>query len=321
MAVWLSGWMPFEVVQSVLQRIGQIDISRCSIWRRAQERGALLREYEQAQREQAMMTPVQWEPPSRAEVPDQRMGVAMDGTLINVRKEGWKEVKVACVFDVEVRQGKDRRSEERIELAHAVHNSYVTHLGGPEIFGEKVWAEARRRGWEHAQDTIAIGDGAAWIWNLVATHFDDSCQLVDWYHAKQHLVSAGQLLKKDATPAYQRWINSRETALYQGHADWIADELTAAAQKQPKIAEAATREAHYFRTNQHRMAYLEMREEEWPLGSGMVESAGKQLKTRLCGPGMHWSRTGAENLLSIRTAILSRRFAQVWHQAHDSPLN
>jgi hypothetical protein len=313
--------MPFEAVQAVLQRLGQMDISRSSVWRRVQERGALLKGCEQGDRAQAMMMPVQWEPPSRAVVSDQRMGIAMDGTLINVRKEGFKEVKVACVFDVAVLQSKDRRTKDRIELAHAVHNSYVAHLGGPEIFGQMAWTEARRRGWEQAQDTEVIGDGAPWIWNLAASHFDDSRQLVDWYHAKQHLVSAGQSLKGDEATAYQRWIHSRETALYQGHADWIADELTAAAQSHPETAEAITREAHYFRTNQNRMAYLEMREEEWPLGSGMVESGGKQYKARFCGAGMHWSRAGAENLLPIRTAILSGRFDQAWHQAHNSPQN
>jgi hypothetical protein len=50
------------------------------------------------------------------------------------------------------------------------------------------------------------------------------------------------------------------------------------------------REAGYFHDNQRRMNYLEMREAEWPIASGMVESSAKQFKARFCGPGMRWSR-------------------------------
>ncbi len=81
------------------------------------------------------------------------------------------------------------------------------------------------------------------------------------------------------------------------------------------------REAGYFRDNQRRMNYLELREEEWPIGSGMVESGGKQFKARFCGPGMRWSRQGAENLLPVRAAILSQRFDELWTRIYNAPPN
>jgi hypothetical protein len=67
------------------------------------------------------------------------------------------------------------------------------------------------------------------------------------------------------------------------------------------------------------MNYLEMREEEWPIGSGMVESGAKQFKARFCGPGMRWSRQGAENLLPIRAAVLSRCFDTMWDNSCALP--
>ena len=70
-----------------------------------------------------------------------------------------------------------------------------------------------------------------------------------------------------------------------------------------------------------RMQYLEMREEGYPIGSGMVESEAKQYKARFAGPGMRWSRTGAERLLPIRTAIMSKRFDKMWALAYNSPPN
>jgi hypothetical protein len=313
--------VPYEQAAAILERIGGVHISKVSTWRRTQEWGAKLRELSEIERERATALPEKWEPPSRREVPDQRMGVGMDGTMVHIVGEGWKELKVGTVFDVAVKPTRDERTGDLEDLGHAVNSSYVAHLGGPEILGELAWTEARRRKWEEAQDTLVIGDGAAWIWKQAGLHFGCSQQLVDWYHAKQHLVVAAQVLKGDNEKAYQRWLNSRETMLFQGHAAGIADELCSAALDHPDHAVDLVREAGYFRQHKRRMNYLEMREEEWPIGSGMVESGAKQYKARLCGPGMRWSRKGAENLLPVRTAILSRRYDQLWERVYNSPPN
>jgi hypothetical protein len=318
-AVWLSGLVPFEQAEMILQEIGQVNISRCSIWRRADIWGSRFKALEEKERSQANALPEKWQPPSRAVEPDRRMGVAMDGMMVHVRQEGWKELKVGATFDIEVRLGRDERTREPVPMAHAVNNSYVAHLGGSEVFGEMLFSEARRRGWEQAQDTQVVADGAVWIWNQADLHFGQSHQLVDWYHAKQHLANAAKLFKGDGTPAYTLWFNSRETALYQGHAERIANELEEAANELPKVAEDLNREAGYFREHQNRMNYLEMREEEYVIGSGMVEGGAKQYQARLCGPGMRWSRPHVEKLIPIRTAILSGRFPEVWQKVYNSP--
>lgn len=310
----------YAAAQGVLARLSRLHLATTSIWRLTQAWGAKFGTVLEAERQGAMALPAHWDPPSRAGQTDQRMGVALDGVLLNIREEGWKELKVGVVFDVAVRPTVDTRTQEVVDLAHAVNNSYVAHLGGPEVVGEQLWTEARRRGWEHAQDTEGLGDGAVWIWHQMGVHFGSSHQLVDWYHAKGHLTEAAKLLKGDGTPAMVRWLNSRETLLYQGHAEQISCELEqAAATAVGDHADALRREAGYFWQNQHGMNYLEMREEAWPIGSGMVESAGKQFKARLAGPGMRWSRTGAENLLPVRCAILSDRFDEVWAKAQNSP--
>lgn len=70
---------------------------------------------------------------------------------------------MGVVFDIEVSATKDQATGESVDSAHAVHNGYVVYLGGPDVLGEKTWAEARRRGWEHAQDAFVLGAGAPWI--------------------------------------------------------------------------------------------------------------------------------------------------------------
>lgn len=336
--MWLSAAVgSYELAASILERIGRVNMSRSSIWRSTQAAGERFRMLAERERQLACGLPELWDPPSRAEVADQRMGVALDGALIYIRKEQWKELKIGAVFDVEVQPTCDKESGERVELAHAVNNRYVAHLGGPEVLGELVWTQARRCGWEQAQDTLVLGDGAVWIWNQAALHFGCSHQLVDWYHAKQHLADAARLLKPEGTLSHRRWLNSRTTLLYQGHAARIAAELDKAACKQPTPTgktsktvaaeklpannkqDALTREAAYFRSNQLRMNYLEMREEEWPIGSGVIESAAKQFKARFAGPGMRWSRKGAENLIPLRAALLSHHFDASWTAAKNLP--
>jgi hypothetical protein len=66
---------------------------------------------------------------------------------------------------------------------------------------------------------------------------------------------------------------------------------------------------------------LEMREETWPLGSSMVEGGARQFKERFCGPGMRWSRQGAENLLSVCAAVFSQRFDELWARVYNAPQN
>lgn len=321
-AVWLSGAVPsFERVAEILQRIGQIRMSQPSVWRSAQRAGEQFQALEAAHCAIASRMPACGEPPSRAEGKEQRMGVAMDGATLYIRQEGWKEVKIGAVFAVAVQATTDEKTGERAEVAHAVNNHYVAHLGGPDSLGEMTWAAASKQGWEQAQETLVIGDGAAWIWNQAALHFAQSHQLTDWYHAKQHLTQAARLLKQEGTTAFSAWLNSRETMLYQGHAARIANELDKAASQHPTQHDALAQEATYFRNNQRRMNYLEMCEEQWPIGSGMVESAAKQFKARFCGPGMRWSRTDAENLLPIRAAVLSHRFDDMWRASRSLPLN
>jgi hypothetical protein len=91
-----------------------------------------------------------------------------------------------------------------------------------------------------------------------------------------------------APPAARRWLRDHETLL-QGHAERLAQQLGQLAKKYPEKAVALRREAGYFQDNYRRMQYLEMREEGFPIGSGMVESACKQFRARLAGPGMRWS--------------------------------
>lgn len=320
-AVWLGGLMTYAQAETVLETVGQVALSDTALWRQVQSWGARGQAHEDQQRAVASALPTR-----AVIVPGEARqvmtkGVAMDGATINIRQEGWKELKVGSVFEVAVRPTRDRQTGDLIDLAHATHNTYVAHLGGPERFGQLLWAEARRRHWSQARETVAVGDGAPWIWNLVGEHFYDSRQVVDWYHAATHLRQAANALHGDQTPAAHQWYKVYDTTLFRGQADRIAQTLRTLAQTHRKAADVLRREAGYFQDNQRRMQYLQIREDNLPIGSGMVESACKQFRSRLAGPGMRWSRAGAEHLLPIRAAVMSGAFDTWWQAVSAMPLN
>ena len=314
-----SAKLSYAEATEALLELAQVDISENSVWRLTQHWGEALKTVEAQEDERANgslegLATGQGETQSAV-----RLGTSMDGTMIYIRGEGWKELKVGCFFEVELVPSLDPETLEWVDLAHARQLSYVSHLGGPEAFGKKMWTEAKRRSWHQAIDRQVVGDGAAWIWNLAADYFYDAHQVVDWYHGAEHLAEAAHLAYGEGAPEATRWFKQQETPLFQGHADRIAQTISTLADQKPEVKEALLDQAGYFSHHHHRMQYLELRSEGWVIGSGMVESGGGRFKDRFTQAGMRWSRTGAERLLPVRTALLSDRFDQRWRAAYNSP--
>ena len=319
--VWLSGEeKSFEHAEKVMQRIGHMAISDSSIWRRKEEWGTRFQQVEEQERVRANTLGSAEMFRARALGSQKRVAVSMDGTMVRIRKEGWKELKVGCCCQLRVYPTRDPVTKDWEDLAHGEQLRYTAYLGGPEEFGQKLWALAKAYGWERAQGRQVVGDGGPWIWNQVAEHFYDAEQTVDWYHATEHLAHVALLMHGEGTPANTRWYNATCTALYQGHAEEVAQEVALAATRTSEgVAEELRREAGYLQTHQRRMQYQQFREDGYLLGSGMVESGGKQFKARFCGPGMRWNRTGLERLIPIRAAVLDESFDSMWQAAHNSP--
>lgn len=322
---WLNGHTATygESVQ-ILEQLTGVQVSKSTGWRVVQEYGARLGAQIAAEAEQIKAQAREWRVPARGKAERRRMGVSADGGMIYIRGEGWKELKIGTLFEVEMQPERDSGTGDIESYGHAVRCSYVGHLGGPEKLGEQLWIEAQRRGWPLAQEGLVIGDGAAWIWGLRDEHFPATHMLVDWYHAVEHLERAKQIAFPEGDVAASRWINSAKQTLYQGHARRVARSIQRLIQHCPQHAPALETEAHYFNTHHRRMHYHELRTDGWPIGSGMTESAVKRTAARFKGAGMRWSRPGAENLLPVRLAVLSgaARFTELWQRvlaAHISP--
>jgi hypothetical protein len=188
-AVWLYGHVEDDLAEQILQKMGGLTISDTTIWRRAQRWSEKIHVAETACAKAAIGLPQRGQI-IRGQVPHERpMGVAMDVGKMNIRGTGWCDFKVGSVFDIVQCTEPDPLTREKVAQARAVQNSYVAGLGGPATFGQRVWAEAVRREFSEAIESVVVADGAPWIWNLASEHFSASRQVVDWYHAKQHLTS------------------------------------------------------------------------------------------------------------------------------------
>ena len=320
LAVGLCGRMTPAETETLLDKLGGITFSDTSIWRRVQTWGAKIKALEELRQAEATALPQRGMVGPGAVPLTKKMGVGMDGVLIPLRQEGYTELKVGCVFDIEVRPEPEAETGEPVERAHAIHTTYTAVLGEPASLGKALWAEASRRQFPYCYDTEVIGDGAKWIWQtVVPEHFSTSRQVVDWYHATEHLYAVAHLVHGEGTTEATRWVKVMEKPLYQGQAWEVSNQIKDLAQEHLALAEKLQTEAGYFENNRRRMQYLELREDGFPIGSGMVESGCKQIRARFAGAGMRWSRPGAENLIPIRTALLSGRFDEMWSAVYRLP--
>lgn len=322
-ATWLSGVAgSYAQAEEVLIRIGKINLDDSTIWRHVKKRGEILQEAAEKRKEKALALPQIGERPRQPSAGADHMGVGIDGAMVNIRQEGWKEFKVGAVYEIAERPTQDPITGEWANLACAVNNSYVAHLGDAQEFGPFLWSEAQSRGWEDARHTQTIGDGAHWIWNLADEYFPLSVRTLDWYHGSEYLHNAARLLFPASDSATTRWFNQAETQLFQGQAETIATAISDKIERNPALASDALLAAiTYFQHNHKRMQYMAFREDGFPIGSGMVESAAKQFKTRFTGPGMRWSRKGLQRLIPIRSAVLSHSFDTLWNSVFISPPN
>ncbi len=303
--VWLAGAMSsYQQASEVLRRVGHCHIPPTSIWRQVEERGERLKDYVECQQQHVSLERVKL--PAAGCDHDQRKGVSLDGGMVNIRGEGWKEFKAGTVYDVVPKRVRDVKTKEWVDRVCAANLRYTAVLGGVEPFSQALWATAVQADVPQAADSSVTADGAAWIWNLATDLFPDSVQIVDWYHACEHLAQASHVLYPEDEDAAQRWYSSAKNHLFLGEVFRIIHSL-----QQAGLDDLC----HYFHTHQRRMQYHLFQEEGYPIGSGSVESEIKQFKSRLTGPGMRWSRSAAQRMFVIRGAVLQGSFDALWARA------
>ena len=178
--------------------------------------------------------------------------------------------------------------------------------GADEIFRrlEAAWRSDPIRN----RRTLFIADGASWIWRRVALHFPNAGQVLDIYHASEHVAQAANAIWGEGSPEALRWRKTARRKLLNKHGPLrILQAFGRYLRKgKPKDPAALRRELEYLTAHRRRMPYYQLHEQGLPVGSGAMESAIKQVAVaRLRMPGMKWTNRGADGRLTLRAAALS----------------
>ncbi|MFQ5853847.1 MAG: ISKra4 family transposase [Candidatus Binatia bacterium] len=230
-----------------------------------------------------------------------RPGKQPDGTAKT------REMKLGCVFTQTTTDSKG------FPIRDPESTSFVAAIETAEWFGQRIYAEAVRRGLHGAERVVVLGDAAPWVKNLAELHFPEATLIVDLYHARQHVSDLCKILfapDDDEVVQYRmRWW----TALDEGRVEQIAEEALERLPDHPKKNEEAEKEIAYLIKNKDRMRYADFRAQGLFVGSGVVEAGCKTIiGSRLKQSGMEWSVRGANAIVSLRCMLQSGRFEDYW---------
>ncbi len=309
---------PFEQGREQLSLLADLEVTAKSVERNAEAIGEDIAAHEQQQIQRA----VQLDLPIVIGEPVPILYIQMDGTGVPVVKketlgrkgktEGQpahtREVKLGCVFT------QTTWDEKGFAIRDPDTTTYTGAIETAEAFGKRLYLEAWNRGWSRALKKVVLGDGAEWIRNLAAEHFPSAIQIVDLYHARQHLWDVARLLFPGDTAKQKVWEKPLQKRwLDKGKIEKLVLALHDVAALHPSLAEAIRTEAEYFQTNAERMRYSEFRRQHLFVGSGVIEAGCKTvIGSRLKQSGMFWTVRGANAIIALRCCHLNGRFENYW---------
>ena len=309
---------PFDHAREQMKILAGLEVTAKSVERTAEAIGSDIAAIEQCEIRKA----VQLDLPIVVGQSIKILYVQMDGTGVPVVKketEGRKgktggqpahtrEVKLGCVFT------QTTWDQEGYAIRDSDATTYTGAIETAEEFGKRIYLEAWNRGWSRAEKKVVMGDGAEWIWNLADQHFPGAVQIVDLYHARQHLWDLVRYLHPNDTANQKAWMKVHQKRLLdKGKIEKLVLSLRSTESTNPDVLEKIRTEAHYFERNAHRMRYPNFRRQHLFIGSGVIEAGCKTvIASRLKQSGMFWSVRGANSIIALRCCRLNGRFENYW---------
>lgn len=287
----LAAWIPFERLSKELEMLFALRLSKNTCERICETVGRRI-ESEKRHQEAEVVS-------GKAACPEMapdRLYIGIDGTGVPMRGGGTRESKTGIIYET-------RERKDRIEVTK---QEYLATLERVDSFGEQVYARAFGRGVENARDVACLGDGAAWIWRSFAHHYPKAVQILDYYHASEHLGTVANAWYGEGSDAAKKWVKARQTDLLSDCVESVIRSMRAWKPVDDESKEVRRLNKKYFMENKDRMLYASLAANGYHIGSGLVESACKTVVgMRLKGSGMRWSQPGAEAMLSLRSSLLT----------------
>jgi len=243
----------------------------------------------------------------------------VDGWQVRQRGPGWGCNKTAKprVEWHELKTGVFYRHEQAAQTAGGrgvlAEKVVVNWQGEPLELGRRLDWEARRGGLGRAQNTLVLGDGASWIWNLAADRWRGATKVLDFYHASQHLWDLGRAVVGE--PKARAWVEPRLHRLRHGKESAVLAEIAALQPLRGERGKVVRREQGYFAGQEARMHYARLAARGWPIGSGAVESACRTRQCRCKRPGQFWIERGLRHLCALEEARANGHWDDLWLSA------
>ena len=309
---------PFDHGRQQLQLLAGLEVTSKAVERTAETIGESIAAREQEE----ILRAVQLDLPIVVGEPIPILYIQMDGTGVPVVKKETlgrkgktagqpahtREAKLGCVFTQTTWDG------EGYAIRDPDSTTYTGAIEPAEEFGKRLYREAWNRGWSRAARKVVIGDGAEWIWNLAAQHFPGALQIVDLYHARQHLWEVARSLHPNHAVQQKDWMKSHQKRLLdKGKIEKLVVALRSVETTNPEVAQKIRTETDYFEHNAPRMRYPKFRRLHLFVGSGVIEAGCKTvIGSRLKQSGMFWTVRGANAILALRCCHLNGRFEDYW---------
>jgi hypothetical protein len=308
---------PFDHGRQQLKLLADLEVTTKAVERTAEAIGEDIAARDQAEIQRAM----QLDLPIIVGKPISVLYVQVDGTGVPVVKketlgrqgknEGQpahtREAKLGCVFT------QTTWDKEGYAIRDPDSTTYVGAIETAEEFGKRIYLEAWRRGWPRAEKKVFMGDGSEWIWNIADQHFPGAIQIVDLFHARQHLWDLVRKLYPNQEAEQRRWMMVHQDLLDAGKIEELVAALRATDSSNPELSDKIRIEAGYFENNRERMRYPQFRSQHLFVGTGIIEAGCKVLIGSRCKQsGMFWTVRGANGILALRCCQFNGRFEDYW---------
>src|SRR2546430_543876 len=223
----------------------------------------------------------------------------------------WREPKVLIVYVV------DAEGKREASFAPFIDAT----LKGPDAVFALLRSSLQRLEITQADQVLFIADGAPWIWKRVPVlvqalglAVEQVHELLDFYHAVQHLGQVAALRQDWSAKARTRWRTHQRRLLLQGQVEQVIAAVWDLCQG--RNSKAIRKHRDYFIKNQCRMAYAQLLALKLPIGSGAIESTVRRVvNLRLKGPSIFWCRASAEAILLLRSYYKAGRWNLLKHMA------
>jgi hypothetical protein len=270
----------------------------------------------EAQTQQRLATPPAEREPQRAATP--LAVLLVDGWQVRQRGPGWgkkKTVKPRVEWH-ELKTGVFYRHEQAVRTQGGrgllTDKVIVSWQGAPGELGRRLHWEALRGGLGRARQTLFLGDGAPWIWNLQQDRWAKATGLLDFYHGSEHLWALGEACCGPQSTAQAQWVEPRLHQLRHGQEQKVLAQIKNLKRRPGATGKVIQRERNYFATHAGRMNYQTMARRGWPIGSGAVESACRQKQCRFKRSGQFWTAKGLRNLCALDETRRNHHWNEFW---------